>query len=112
MPVRVPDTGPAARRARSRERTVVATSTFAILAWAVALFAGPDAALPVLAGTGSALVSLFLLGTLMVSSRHDRSGPQPPGQRAVNAVRGTASRAATAASAKRLPSASNLRQQI
>ncbi len=61
MPVRVPDTAPAARRARSRERTVVATSTFAILAWAVALFAGPDAALPVLAGTGSALVSLFLL---------------------------------------------------
>ncbi len=47
----------------------------------------------------------------MVSSRHDRSGPQPPGQRAVNAVRGTAYRAATAASAKRLPYASNLRQQ-
>ena len=77
MPVRVPDKAPQAAHARSRDRAVVATSAFAILAWTVALFAGPDAALPFLVGTGSALVSLFFLGTLMLGSRHDRSAPGP-----------------------------------
>jgi hypothetical protein len=106
----IPDTVPAARHVRARERAVVATSTFAILAWIVALFAGPDAGAPFVAGTASVLVSLFLVGTLMAGSRHHPSGPQAPGQRALGTGRGTAYRVASAASEKRRPDAGRPQQ--
>ena len=49
--------------ARARDRAIVATAIFGGLAWVIALFAGPAAALPLLAGLGSIFISLFLVAT-------------------------------------------------
>jgi hypothetical protein len=81
QPLRVPAPGPAKAPAGSkadrRDRAVVAAASFAMLAWVVALFAGPDAALPFVVGTVSAFVSLFLLGARMVRAGNEsRSGPR------------------------------------
>jgi len=53
----------AAANLKARERAIVATAVFGGLAWMIALFAGPAAALPLLAGLGSIFISLFLVAT-------------------------------------------------
>jgi Domain of unknown function (DUF1707)/ABC transporter substrate-binding protein PnrA-like len=78
IPARVADKTPAAAPVRSRDRAIMAASTFTILAWTLALFAGPFAAVPFVLGTGSALVSMFLLGRQIIGSRPVRSAPRAP----------------------------------
>ena len=53
----------AAAHVRPRERAIMATAMFGGLAWVIAMFAYPVAALPFLVGAASILVSLALLGT-------------------------------------------------
>jgi hypothetical protein len=74
---------------RARERAIVATAMFGGLALVIALFAGPVAALPFLAGIGSILVSLFLLGTRL---RWQRPGGRVPPQRAISTRPGSGAR--------------------
>jgi hypothetical protein len=112
VPVPIPNRAPARSEAGRRDRAVVAMASFAMLAWVVALFAGPDAALPFVIGTGSALASLFLLAAQMVGARNQsRPGPRPPKQRADNPGSEAAHRAAPAGSAGQLRSRSNPRWQ-
>jgi Domain of unknown function (DUF1707) len=65
----------------ARERAIIATAIFGGLAWVVAIFADPVAWLPLLPGTGSVFVSLFLLGT---QRRRQRPGGQVPPQQAIS----------------------------
>ena len=101
IPARAADKTPAAVPVPSRERAIMAASTFTILAWTLALFAGPFAGVPFVLGTGSALVSMFLLGRQIIGSRPSRSGPWSPEHEALNADRATAYRVASAASPQR-----------
>jgi hypothetical protein len=66
---------------RVRERAIIATAIFGGLAWVAAVFADPVAWLPLLLGTGSLFVSLFLLRTL---PRRQRPGGQVPPQQAIS----------------------------
>jgi hypothetical protein len=112
VPVPMPNRAPARSKAGRRDRAVVATASFAMLAWIAALFAGPDAALPFVIGAGSALVSLFLLAAQMVGAGNEsRPAPRPPEQRAVNPGSEAAHQAARAASAGQLRSPGNHRWQ-
>ena len=93
----------------SGERAVVAAAVLAGLAFIAALFAGnPVAGLLVLAGTGSALVSLFLAAAqILRSRRNERSGSQLPPQRGIS----TGQRSARRAAAEQLPYASKSRRR-
>jgi hypothetical protein len=93
---------------RARERAIVATAMFGGLAWVIALFAGPVAALPFLAGIGSILVSLFLLGTRL---RWQRPGGRVPPQRAISTRPGSGGQAAPGRPAEQLPYGGNTRRQ-
>ena len=93
---------------RARERAIVATAMFGGLAWVIALFAGPVAALPFLAGIGSIFVSLFLLGTRL---RGQHPGGRVPPQRAISTRPGSGGQAAPGRPAEQLPYGGNTRRQ-
>ena len=93
---------------RARERAIVATALFGGLAWVIALFAGPVAPLPLLAGLGSIFVSLFLLATHL---RGQRPGGRVPPQRAISTGPGSGGRAARGGPAEQLPYGGNPRRQ-
>jgi hypothetical protein len=101
------------RRLRPGDRAIMATAIFAGLALVVSVFDPVHlAGLLVLAATGSAFVSLFLLRSqLRGSGRDKRPGGQPPPQRAIGTGPGAGRRAASAASTAQLPHASKPRQQ-
>jgi hypothetical protein len=108
VPARIERRAPA--RAAARERAIGATAIFTALAWILALFSN-EAAGPFLAGTVSALVSLYLLRThLRNSRREERSGGEPPAQHAIGSGPGAGSPAASAASAQQLPYAGKPRR--
>ncbi len=105
-----PPPGPASAQDRAlvganvtvRERAIMATAIFGGLAWVVAIFAYPVAWLPLLVGTGSVFVCLFLLGT---RPRGQRPSGQVPPQQAISLGPGSGS------PAYRLPSDGNPRRQ-
>jgi hypothetical protein len=67
--------------ATARERAIIATAIFGGLAWVVAIFSDPVAWLPLLLGTGSVFICLFLLGT---QQRRRRPGGQVPPRQAIS----------------------------
>jgi hypothetical protein len=102
--------------AAARDRTIMATAVLAGLAWVAAVVspvAGPGpsvagalSALLFVGGTGSAFVSLFLLGIRMRSQRTPRPGSQlPPRRGKVDPGPGAARTAISATAAGRLPRA-------
>jgi hypothetical protein len=105
-PARAKRAAPAGASVQPRDRAIMATAILAGLALMASVFAPPAAVgLPVagllmLAGSGSAFVSLFLLRNQLRGSRRDRGpGSQlPPGPAA-----DTGLRAASADSAPQLP---------
>jgi Domain of unknown function (DUF1707) len=111
-PARAKGSAPAERDVRRGERVIMATAIFAGLALMASVFNPAHlAALLLLAATGSAFVSLFLLRRqLRGSGRYQRSGGQLPPQRAVESGPGPGRRAASAASAEQLPHASKPRR--
>jgi hypothetical protein len=100
--------GPAA----ARDRTIMATAVLAGLAWVgciVSPVAGPGpsvagalSALLFVGGTGSALVSLFLLAIRMRSRQTPRPGAQLPPRRGVDSGASAAHKTISATSAERL----------
>jgi hypothetical protein len=99
---------PVGANVRARERAIVATAMFGGLAWVIALFAGPVAALPFLAGIGSIFVSLFLLGTRL---RGQRPCGRVPPQRAISTGPGSRGQAAPGGRAEQLLYGGNTRRQ-
>jgi hypothetical protein len=98
--------------AAARDRTIMVTAILAGLAWVASIvtpLAGPGpsvagalSALLFVGGTGSALVSLFVLGIRMRSQRTPRPGSQlPPRRRSVDP--NAAHKTISATSAERLP---------
>jgi hypothetical protein len=105
--------------AAARDRTIMATAILAGLAWVASIvspLAGPGpsvagalSALLFVGGTGSALVSLFVLGIRMRSQRTPRPGRQlPPRRRSVDPS--AANKTISATSAERLPRAAKPRR--
>ena len=88
-PCPTPARGSASANASVRpgDRAISATAVVAVLALVISVSAGPFASpaafLLLLAGAGSAFVSLFLLRNRMRSRRDKRSGGQPPPQREI-----------------------------
>src|SRR5215467_1686463 len=87
-PAPAPGNTPADTNVRPGDRAISAIAVFAGLALVISVSAGPFASpaafLLLLAGAGSAFVSLFLLRNRMRGSRRDkRSGGQPPPQREI-----------------------------
>ncbi len=111
-PARAKGDTPADTNVRPGDRAIMATAIFAGLALVVSVFDPVHlGGLLVLAATGSAFVSLFLLRTqLRGSARDKRSGGQLPPQRAIGTGPGAGRRAASAASAEQLPHASKPRR--
>jgi hypothetical protein len=109
----VPGAAPARNRApaganlKPGDRAIIATAIFAGLAWVAAVFATPDAALPALAGVGSASVSLSLVAAQMRGSqRGKRTGSQLPPQGGIS----TGQRSGRRTPAEQLPDASKPRR--
>jgi len=94
-PARATPPAPARAHLRPGQRAVVATVMLAGLAFVAALFTSnlgdnPVAVLLGLGAAGSALVSMLLAATQVLSSRRDtRSGGQPPPQGASSTARNT-----------------------
>jgi Domain of unknown function (DUF1707) len=116
-PAPAKDSAPAA----ARDRTIMATAILAGLAWVAAMVSpvagpGPSVAgalsgLLFAGGTGSALVSLFLLGIRMRSQRTPRRGSQlPPRRRRVDSGTSAAHKTISATSAERLSRAAKPRR--
>jgi hypothetical protein len=99
---------PVGANVRARERAIVATAMFGGLAWVIALFAGPVAALPFSRGIGSIFVSLFLLGTRL---RGQRPCGRVPPQRAISTGPGSRGQAAPGGRAEQLLYGGNTRRQ-
>jgi hypothetical protein len=72
---------------RARERTIVATAMFGGLAWVIGLFAGPVAALPLLAGLGSIVVCLLLAATQLRGQRPGSRGASTAANRHRSRIR-------------------------
>ena len=101
--------------AAARDRAIMATAILTGLAWVAAFVVSPDAgpgpsvagalaALLFVGGTGSAFVSLFLLGIRMRSQRTQHPGSQlPPRRRRVDSGTSAAHKAISATSAEQLP---------
>lgn len=100
---------PVRAKLRPGERAVIAAAVLGGLAFVAAVFAGnPVAGLLALGGTGSALVSLFLVAAQELSSRRNqRSGSQLPPQRGIS----TGQRSGRPAPAEQLPYASKPRRR-
>ena len=104
--------------AAARDRAIMATAILTGLAFAVSPDAGPGpsvagalAVLLFVGGTGSAFVSLFLLGIRMRSQRTQHPGSQlPPPWRRVDSGTSAAHKAISATSAERLPRAAKPRR--
>jgi len=99
-------------KVRPGDRAIVATATFAGPAFVASVFtSNPVAGSLVLGATGSAFVSLFLLGRQILRSRRDnRSGGHLPPRRAIHSGPRAGHRAASATSAEH-PSTSNPRRR-
>ena len=96
--------------AAAMDRTIMATAILAGLASWVASIVSPVTALFV-GGTGSALVSLLLLGIRMRSQRTPRRGSQlPPRRRRVDNGTSATHKTISATSAERLPRAAKPRR--
>jgi hypothetical protein len=120
LPLR-PAPAKASASAAARDRTIMATAILAGLAWVASVVspvAGPGpsvagvlSALLFVGGTGSALVSLFLLGIRMRPQRGPRRGRQlPPRRRRVDSGTSAARKTISATSAERLPRAAKPRR--
>ena len=120
LPLR-PAPAKASPPAAARDRTIMATAILAGLAWVASIVspaAGPGpsvagalSALLFVGGTGSALVSLFLLGIRMRSQRTPRRGSQlPPRRRRVDSGPSAARKTISTTSAERLPRAAKPRR--
>jgi hypothetical protein len=120
LPLR-PALAKASAPAAASDRTIMATAILAGLAWVASIVspvAGPGpsvagalSALLFVGGTGSALVSLFLLGIRMRSQRTPRRGNQlPPRRRRVDSGMSAAHKTISAASAEGLPRAAKPRR--
>jgi hypothetical protein len=96
---------PVAANLTAGDRAIMATAIVAGLALVAAIFVAglPLAGLLELGGTGSALVSFFLLAIQMRSRRTKRPGGQLPPQRGAGSGSGAAHRAISATSAERPP---------
>lgn len=106
----------------ARDRAIMATAILAGLAWIASFVLSPDAgpgpsvagalgALLFVGGTGSAFVSLFLLGIRMRAQRTQHPGSKlPPRRRRVDSGTSAAHEAISATSAERLPSADKPRR--
>jgi hypothetical protein len=92
------------------DRAIMATAMVAGLALAASAFAGPLAGLLVLAGAGSAFVSLFLLRMQTHSRRAERPGGQLPTQRGAGPGVSASDRPISATSAERFPHAAKPRR--
>jgi hypothetical protein len=115
-PAPAPGNAPAHANVGPGDRAIIAAAVFAVLALVISIsagpFASPAAVLLVFGGAGSAFVSLFLLGTKMRGSQHDkRSGGQLPPQRGIDTGRRAPDRAISAASAEKPPHASKPRRR-
>jgi Domain of unknown function (DUF1707) len=108
--------------AAARDRAIMATAILTGLAWVASFAVSPEAgpgpsvagalsALLFVGGTGSAFVSLFLLGIRMRSQRTQHPGSQlPPRRRRVGSGTSAAHKAISATSAERLPRAAKPRR--
>lgn len=107
--------------AAARDRAIMATAILTGLAWVAAFVVSPDAgpgpsvagalaALLFVGGTGSAFVSLFLLGIQMRSQRTQHPGSQLPRRRRVGSGTSAAHKTISATSAEQLPRAARPRR--
>jgi hypothetical protein len=108
--------------AGARDRAIMATAILAGLAWVASFILSPEAgpgpsvagalaALLFVGGTGSAFVSLLLLGIQMRSQRTQHPGSQlPPRRRRADSGTSAAHKAISATSAERLPRAAKPRR--
>ena len=115
-PAPAPGNAPAHANVGPRDRAIIATAIFAVLALVISIsagpFASPAAVLLVFGGAGSAFLSLFLLGTKMRGARRDkRSGGHLPPQRGIDTGRRVPDRAISAASAEKPPHPSKPRRR-
>jgi hypothetical protein len=109
-PAPAPASPAVAANVPARDRAIMATATLAGLALIASVFAGPLAGLLVLAGAGSACVSLFMLRTQLRSRRAERPGGQLPPQLGGDPGLGAAYRPISATSAERFPHAAKPRR--
>ena len=108
--------------AAARDRAIMVAAILAGLAWVASIVVSPDAgpgpsvagalaALLFVGGTGSAFVSLFLLGIRIRSQRTQRPGSQlPPRRRRADSGTSAAHKAISATSAEQLPRAAKPRR--
>jgi len=106
---------PAYANVRPGGRAIMATAVFGGLALVISVSADPFASLAafllLIGGTGSAFVSLLLLGSKMRSQSKKRSRGQLPPQRGIDTDPGVPGRAISAAWAKKLPNGSKSRRR-